>query len=261
MTVAFLDTGITVQPDLDPNVVAGYDFVSNATAARDGNGRDPNPADEGDGYARNERGVGIPGSSNSWHGTHVSGTITAASDNGIGVAGVAFAAKIQPVRVLAKCGGTLADIVDAIVWASGTSDSDRPSGRALSAASGRYLSADPVPVDPLRLALEQRRVVLPPPCVPGGVVGQRGVGLLAVEHATFTRHPSVRPGRSRVSRSPPAGRSTRGWPRSAFVSSLARVTVVDSVEAEARELVRSGGAAVADRSPAADRCSAVVTGG
>lgn len=119
VTVAVLDTGITVHPDLDPNVVAGYDFVSNATAARDGNGRDPNPADEGDWYARNECGAGVPGANSSWHGTHVSGTIAAASNNGIGVAGVAFAAKIQPVRVLAKCGGTLADIADAIVWASG----------------------------------------------------------------------------------------------------------------------------------------------
>lgn len=119
VTVAVLDTGITAHPDLDANVVAGYDFVSNATAARDGDGRDPNAADQGDWYARNECGKGVPGANSSWHGTHVSGTIAAAGNNGIGVTGVAFNAKIMPVRVLAKCGGTLADIADAITWSSG----------------------------------------------------------------------------------------------------------------------------------------------
>jgi serine protease len=121
VVVAVLDTGITAHPDLDANVIAGYDFVSDATAARDGNGRDPNPADEGDWYARNECGRGVPGANSSWHGTHVSGTIAAVSNNGLGVTGVAFGAKVQPVRVLAKCGGTLADIADAITWASGGS--------------------------------------------------------------------------------------------------------------------------------------------
>ena len=37
--VAVLDTGIVSHSDLNGNVVAGYDFVSDATAARDGNGR------------------------------------------------------------------------------------------------------------------------------------------------------------------------------------------------------------------------------
>ena len=119
VVVAVLDTGITAHPDLDANVTAGYDFVSDATAARDGNGRDPNPADEGDWYARNECGRGVPGANSSWHGTHVSGTVAAVSNNATGVTGVAFDAKVQPVRVLAKCGGTLADIADAITWASG----------------------------------------------------------------------------------------------------------------------------------------------
>jgi serine protease len=49
----------------------------------------------------------------------VSGTIAAVSNNAVGVTGVAFGAKVQLVRVLAKCGGTLADIADAITWASG----------------------------------------------------------------------------------------------------------------------------------------------
>ncbi len=118
VVVAVLDTGITAHPDLDANVIPGYDFVSSATAARDGNGRDANAADEGDWYARNECGKGVPASNSSWHGTHVAGTIAAVS-NTAGITGVAYGAKVQPVRVLAKCGGTLADIADAITWASG----------------------------------------------------------------------------------------------------------------------------------------------
>jgi serine protease len=49
----------------------------------------------------------------------VAGTIAAKTNNGTGVAGVAFNAKIVPVRVLGKCGGYTSDIADAIIWASG----------------------------------------------------------------------------------------------------------------------------------------------
>jgi serine protease len=126
VNVAVLDTGITAHPDLDANVVAGYGFVSTATNARDGNGRDSNAADQGDWSAAGECGAGSPASNSSWHGTHVAGTIAAVSRNASGVAGVAFGAKVVPVRVLAKCGGTLADIADAITWASGGTVSGVP---------------------------------------------------------------------------------------------------------------------------------------
>ena len=116
--VAVVDTGITTHSDLDANVLPGYDFISSSTAARDGNGRDSNPADQGDWWAAGE--CGLPyGSNSSWHGTHVTGTVAAVSNNAKGVAGVAFNAKVVPVRVLGKCGGTLSDIADGIVWASG----------------------------------------------------------------------------------------------------------------------------------------------
>lgn len=116
--VAVLDTGITSHSDLNTNVLPGYDFVSNATSARDGNGRDSNAQDQGDWYAAGECGGSDSGNS-SWHGTHVAGTVAAVTDNGKGVAGVAPDAKLLPVRVLAKCGGSLSDISDAIIWASG----------------------------------------------------------------------------------------------------------------------------------------------
>lgn len=120
VVVAVLDTGKTTHSDLGSNWLAGYDFISSSTAARDGNGRDSNPQDQGDWYAAGECGSATAGNS-SWHGTHVAGTIAALGNNSLGVAGVAYNAKILPVRVLGKCGGTSSDIADAIVWASGGS--------------------------------------------------------------------------------------------------------------------------------------------
>ncbi|GAB4193541.1 MAG: S8 family peptidase [Wenzhouxiangellaceae bacterium] len=125
VTVAVVDTGIVNHTDLNVNIIGGYDFISDATAARDGNGRDSNPADEGDWFLAGECGSGSP-SNSSWHGTHVAGTVAAVTNNNKGVAGVAFDAKVVPVRVLGKCGGSLSDIADAIVWASGGSVSGVP---------------------------------------------------------------------------------------------------------------------------------------
>jgi serine protease len=123
--VAVLDTGITNHSDLNSNVIAGYDFISDSATARDGNGRDSNPNDEGDWYSAGECGQ-FTGANSSWHGTHVSGTVAAITNNAKGVAGTAFNAKIEPVRVLGKCGGTISDIADAIVWASGGTVSGVP---------------------------------------------------------------------------------------------------------------------------------------
>lgn len=136
--VAVLDTGITSHSDLNANVISGYDFVSSSSSARDGNGRDSNPQDEGDWYAAGECGGSYSGSS-SWHGTHVAGTVAAVTNNSSGVAGVAPNAKIQPVRVLAKCGGSLSDIADAIIWASGGSVSGVPN--------------NPTPADTINMSL------------------------------------------------------------------------------------------------------------
>jgi serine protease len=118
VTVAVIDTGIVTHSDLAANVLPGYDFISDAANARDGDGRDADATDEGDYYAAGECGQVNPGNS-SWHGTHVAGTVAAISNNGAGVAGVAGKAKILPVRVLGKCGGRTSDIADAITWASG----------------------------------------------------------------------------------------------------------------------------------------------
>ena len=126
VVVAVIDTGITSHPDLNANILPGYDFISDAAMARDGGGRDNNANDQGDWYAANECGAGYPASNSSWHGTHVAGTIAAVTNNSTGVAGTAYNAKVVPVRVLGKCGGYTSDIADAIVWASGGTVSGVP---------------------------------------------------------------------------------------------------------------------------------------
>jgi serine protease len=120
VVVAVLDTGITDHSDLNANILPGYDFIEDLDVSNDGDGRDADASDPGDWVAAFECGFNFAQNS-SWHGTHVSGTIAAVTDNEQGVAGVAYGAKILPVRVLGQCGGFLSDIADAIVWASGGS--------------------------------------------------------------------------------------------------------------------------------------------
>ncbi|HEU5435932.1 MAG TPA: S8 family peptidase [Telluria sp.] len=117
--VAVIDTGYRPHVDLSGQILAGYDFISNLSTAADGNGRDSDASDPGDSTTQNQCGAGVPARSSSWHGTHVAGTVAARTNNGAGVAGVAYNAKVVPVRVLGKCGGYTSDIADGIIWASG----------------------------------------------------------------------------------------------------------------------------------------------
>lgn len=119
--VAVLDTGILNHADLAGRTVAGYDMISDAFVGNDGDARDADPSDPGDWTASDDCYAGSPPSDSSWHGTHVAGTIGAATNNAAGVAGVNWQAKIQAVRVLGKCGGYTSDIADGIRWASGNS--------------------------------------------------------------------------------------------------------------------------------------------
>ena len=92
VTVAVIDTGISRVPDLkDAKFVKGYDFVNDREAADDDNG----------------------------HGTHVAGTVAQSTNNGYGVAGIAYEANLMPLKVLsASGGGTVADIAEAIRFAA-----------------------------------------------------------------------------------------------------------------------------------------------
>ncbi|WP_426173935.1 S8 family serine peptidase [Massilia sp. TWR1-2-2] len=72
VTVAILDSGVdTTHPDLAPNLVAGFNVYDNNTDVADVCG----------------------------HGTAVAGTAAAATNNGVGVAGMAGSAKIMPIRI------------------------------------------------------------------------------------------------------------------------------------------------------------------
>ncbi|MDP5459738.1 S8 family peptidase [Alishewanella sp. SMS8] len=128
VVVAVLDTGYRPHVDLNANLLPGYDMISDAFIGNDGNARDSDARDPGDWTNVGECGGGQPTSfrASSWHGTHVAGTVAAVSNNNTGVAGVAFNAKVVPVRVLGKCGGYTSDIADGIIWASGGTVSGVP---------------------------------------------------------------------------------------------------------------------------------------
>jgi serine protease len=126
VVVAVIDTGVRPHADLADNLLRGRDFITDTFIARDGNGRDEDPADPGDWSGAGQCYYGSPAARSSWHGTHVAGTIAAVAGNRVGVAGVAFDAKVLPVRVLGRCGGYSSDIADGMVWAAGGSVAGQP---------------------------------------------------------------------------------------------------------------------------------------
>ncbi|NKZ37566.1 S8 family serine peptidase [Oleiagrimonas citrea] len=127
VVIAVLDTGITEHVDVDTSLAdAGYDFISDAfVSGRPTDDRVPGGWDLGD-WTTTEPWLSActsasnPPEDSSWHGTHVASTAGAElTDNARGMAGIAYNAKILPVRVLGHCGGYSSDIADAIVWAAG----------------------------------------------------------------------------------------------------------------------------------------------
>ncbi|MGA0156802.1 MAG: S8 family peptidase, partial [Candidatus Limnocylindrus sp.] len=125
VVVAVLDTGITAHPEFEGRVLSGYDFISDALRAGDGDGRDSDPSDPGDWVSAADISAQTYGpnctetSDSSWHGTHVAGTILAAANNGVGMSGIAPLAQLLPVRVIGHCGGSVTDLIDAMRWAGG----------------------------------------------------------------------------------------------------------------------------------------------
>ena len=124
--IAVLDSGITNHSDLNSKKVGGYDFVTDTSRSKDGNGRDPDPADPGtfSPAIMDDPCVGDFPCSNlspsDWHGTVVAGIAAAATNNSSGIAGVGYNARFVPIRVLGRGGsGHLSDVADAIRWASG----------------------------------------------------------------------------------------------------------------------------------------------
>lgn len=114
VVVAVVDTGVDhTHPDLAANIWANPDEIS-------GNGID----DDGNGYVDDVHGWNFVSNSNApldghSHGTHVSGTIAAVGNNGLGVIGVAPLAKIMAVKGLGDDGsGYDTDLAQGIVYAA-----------------------------------------------------------------------------------------------------------------------------------------------
>jgi thermitase len=90
--IAVIDSGVDLDhPDLQDKIMAGWDFVNS----------DNQPDDD---YG---------------HGTHVAGIAAAATNNGLGVAGVSWGARIMPLKVLNSSGnGYMSTVIDGMRYAA-----------------------------------------------------------------------------------------------------------------------------------------------
>src|SRR6185503_17158900 len=93
-----LDSGIdSTNPEFSGRVVPGFNALTGV-------------ADTAANFAPTDDDAG--------HGTHVSGTIAAAADNGTGIVGIAPAVSIMPVKVLSGDGeGDFGNLIDGMDWA------------------------------------------------------------------------------------------------------------------------------------------------
>lgn len=150
--VAVLDSGILAShPELAGHVLPGYDMVADSAYSNDGDGRDANPSDPGDWVDAADR-ARDPANynscaleSSSWHGTAIAGQLFARTDNGAGVAATNWQGSVLPVRVAAKCGADVSDIVDGMRWAAGLQVCKR------SDSNGTCLEMAPVNANPVRV--------------------------------------------------------------------------------------------------------------
>lgn len=92
VTIAILDSGVDpAHPDLAAKLVPGYNFYDNNTNTVDVYG----------------------------HGTKVAGAAAALTNNAVGVAGVAGASRIMPLRISSTTGGaTYSNMARAVTWAA-----------------------------------------------------------------------------------------------------------------------------------------------
>jgi serine protease len=140
VTVAVIDTGLLWSatdparrhPDFDcevapgkPKVLPGFDFLNN-----DADSYDSDPGAD-------------------YHGTHVAGTVGACANNAQGGVGVAWGARILPIRALNQGGGSIENIARAIYWAVGASI-------PASFGSGTNIPLNPNPANIINMSLGGR---------------------------------------------------------------------------------------------------------
>jgi thermitase len=92
LIIAIVDTGVDLNhPDLNGKIVPGWDFVNDDDSAQDDHG----------------------------HGTHVAGIAAAETNNGQGVAGLSWGARIMPIKVLDGNGdGYYSDVARGVRYAN-----------------------------------------------------------------------------------------------------------------------------------------------
>jgi serine protease len=140
--VAVIDTGLDLtHPDIinSPNVARGIDVIGDPERGGDGDGVDGDANDAGDRCGRRV--------TDSFHGTHVAGTVGAVTANDrLGVAGAAWNVTVIPVRALGRCGGAVGDIVDGIRWAAGL-------GPAITETNEEIVNPNPADIINMSLAI------------------------------------------------------------------------------------------------------------
>ncbi len=107
VTIAVLDTGLIPLPDIAANIWVNPGEIP-------GNGID----DDANGFVDDVTGWGFADPAGSTfdavgHGTHVSGTLAAVGNNGAGIIGVAWQAKVMPLGIFTASGESSSDVIAA----------------------------------------------------------------------------------------------------------------------------------------------------